>query len=395
MVAEGVREQGEDVLRRVRIGHDPGETDERVNPSLGHAGMVCELSQIPNHPCSISNFGTTRGSAIEGVASSMSDHRKYMSILKLDDSEIRSRRAFFKLTDEDLERLRSLRPFAEKVTAGIVEEFYDHLLGHPETVKFFGDEATIRRVKRTQSEYFLNLFGGRCDAAYVEDRLRVGAAHERIGLAPKWYLGAYRTYLHLILDRLHVELKDEAAVRAAYGSIQRIVFFDVALAIDTYIAANIDALGRHQAAIRELSTPVIRVYDRVLLLPLVGAIDSHRAHQVMESVLLHIVEAQAKCIIIDIAGVPVVDTRVADHLLKTTAAVRLLGAQTVLTGITAQVARTMVQLGVDVSTMHTVSRLSDGIELALGMVGKVITDSAPATPAALAAAMPKPVEAAK
>ena len=307
----------------------------------------------------------------------MSDHRKYMAILKLDESEIQSRRVFFKLSDEDLSRLASLRPFAEKVTDGIVEEFYALLLSHPETLKFFGDEATIRRVKRTQRDYFLQLFDGRCDLAYVEDRLRVGAAHERIGLAPKWYLGAYRQYLHLILDRLYAELKDEASVRAAFQSIQRIVFFDVALAIDTYIAANLDALGRHQAAIRELSTPVIRVYDRVLLLPLVGAIDSHRAHQVMESVLLHIVEAQAKCIIIDIAGVPVVDTRVADHLLKTTAAVRLLGAQTILTGITAQVARTMVQLGVDVSAMHTVSRLSDGIELALGMVGKTIASAGP------------------
>lgn len=307
----------------------------------------------------------------------MSDHRKYMAILKLDEAEIQSRRAFFKLSDEDLARLSSLRPFAEKVTDGIVEEFYALLLNHPETLKFFGDEATIRRVKRTQREYFLQLFNGRCDAAYVEDRLRVGAAHERIGLAPKWYLGAYRQYLHLIHERLFAEMKDENAIREAFASIQRIVFFDVALAIDTYIAANIDALGRHQAAIRELSTPVIRVYERVLLLPLVGAIDSHRAHQVMESVLLHIVEAQAKCIIIDIAGVPVVDTRVADHLLKTTAAVRLLGAQTILTGITAQVARTMVQLGVDVSAMHTVSRLSDGIELALGIVGKAITDAAP------------------
>lgn len=303
----------------------------------------------------------------------MTDHRKYMIILKLDDAEIRSRREFFRLTDDDLARLASLRPFAEKVTDAIVEEFYALLLSHSETLKHFGDEATIRRVKRTQREYFLGLFSGRCDAAYVEDRLRVGAAHERIGLAPKWYLGAYRQYLHLILDALYAEMKDEKEIREAYASIQRIVFFDVALAIDTYIAANLEALGRHQAAIRELSTPVIRVYDRVLLLPLVGAIDSHRAHQVMESVLLHIVDAQAKCIIIDIAGVPVVDTRVADHLLKTTAAVRLLGAQTILTGITAQVARTMVQLGVDVSAMHTVSRLSDGIELALGMVGKAIT----------------------
>jgi rsbT co-antagonist protein RsbR len=305
------------------------------------------------------------------------DHRKYMGILKLDEAELKSRRAFFALTDEDLARLASLRGFAEKCTDSVVEEFYKLLLSHPETQKFFPDDATIRRVKRTQREYFLGLFNGRCDLTYVADRLRVGAAHERIGLSPKWYLGAYRNYLQLILDQLTIELRDPAEVRAAFASIQRIVFFDVALAIDTYIAANLEALGRHQAAIRELSTPVIRVYERVLLLPLVGAIDSHRAQQVMESVLLHIVEAQARCIIIDIAGVPVVDTRVADHLLKTTAAVRLLGAQVVLTGITAQVARTIVQLGVDVSSMHTVSRLSDGIELALGMMGKVIADRSP------------------
>jgi rsbT co-antagonist protein RsbR len=302
------------------------------------------------------------------------DHRKYMTILKLDEVELGSRRAFFTLSDDDLARLASLRPFAEKVMDGIVEDFYALLLSHPDTKKFFPDELAIRRVKRTQKEYFLGLFAGRCDLAYVEDRLRVGAIHERIGLSPKWYLGAYRQYLDLIQDRLFTELGNVTAVRAAFASIKKIVFFDVALAIDTYIAANLEALGRHQAAIRELSTPVIRVYDRVLLLPLVGAIDSHRALQVMESVLLHIVEAQARCIIIDIAGVPVVDTQVADHLLKTTAAVRLLGAQTILTGITAQVARTIVQLGVDVSSMHTVSRLSDGIELALGIVGKTITD---------------------
>jgi rsbT co-antagonist protein RsbR len=304
------------------------------------------------------------------------DHRKCMAILRLDGDEIASRRAFFHLDDAVLQRLSSLRPFAERVTDAIVEDFYRLLLSHPETRTFFPDEATIRRVKRTQREYFLGLFAGRCDLPYVEDRLRVGAAHERIGLAPKWYLGAYRQYLQLILERLLLEPLQPDEVHASFTAIQRIVFFDVALAIDTYIAANLEALGRHQAAIRELSTPVIRVYDRILLLPLIGAVDSHRAHQVMESVLLHIVEAQAKCIIIDIAGVPVVDTRVADHLLKTTAAVRLLGAQTVVTGITAQVARTIVQLGVDVSSMSTVSRLSDGIELALGMVGKAITDKA-------------------
>ncbi|WP_394842341.1 protoglobin domain-containing protein [Pendulispora brunnea] len=302
----------------------------------------------------------------------MDDHRKYMRVLKLDEAELASRRAFFEITDEDLGRLAALRPFAEKYTDAIVEQFYELLLGHPETKKFFPDAATVKRVKRSQRDYFLGLFAGKCDLAYVEDRLRVGKAHEHIGLSTKWYHGAYRKYLQLISHYLFQELNDVGKAREAVDSIQKLVSFDTALATDTYLAAKLDAIERHQAAIRELSTPVIRVHHRILLMPLVGAIDSRRANQVMDSVLLKVVEAQAKCIIIDIAGVPVVDTKVADSLVKTTAAVHLLGAETILTGITAQVARTIVQLGVDISTMHTLSRLAEGIELALSLVGKSI-----------------------
>ena len=296
-----------------------------------------------------------------------------MSILKLDEHELRSRRAFFELADEDLTRLASLRPHAERWTGKVVEEFYALLLGHPETREILRDDAVVRRLRKLQSDYFLGLFAGRCDLDYVEDRLRVGTAHERIGLAPKWYIGAYRRYLQLVHDMLYKDLPADQA-GPAFASVLKIVSFDESLAIDTYIAANLETLGRHQAAIRELSTPVIRVYHQVLLLPLVGAIDSMRAQQIMESVLLRIVEEQAKCLIIDIAGVPVVDTKVADNLIKTTSAVALLGAKTILTGISPQVARTIVQLGLDISTMHTLSKLSDGLELAFSMVGKSVRD---------------------
>jgi rsbT co-antagonist protein RsbR len=309
------------------------------------------------------------------------DHRRYMKVLKLDEAEVQSRRAFFELSDADLARLATLRPFADKYTDAIVEDFYKLLLSHPDTKKFFPDDATIRRVKKAQREYFVGLFSGKCDLAYIEDRLRVGTAHERIGLSPKFYLGAYRKYKQLITAHLFEELKDPAKVREALESIQKVIYFDASLAVDTYIAAKIDTLERHQAAIRELSTPVIRVHDRVLLLPLIGAIDSHRADQIMDTVLLKVSEAQARCIIIDIAGVPIVDTKVADSLVKTAAAVRLLGAEVILTGITAQVARTIVQLGVDISTMYTLSRLSEGIELALRIVGKSIQGSKRAAPA--------------
>jgi rsbT co-antagonist protein RsbR len=294
-----------------------------------------------------------------------------MARLKLDAREIESRRAFFEVTDQDLARLAGLRPFAERHGAAVVEALYELILGHPESRAFFTDEAMVAHVKKMQRDYFMGLFAGRCDQAYVEDRLRVGAAHERIGLAPKWYIGAYSRYLRIVLDQMVADLPTGEA-QAAMQSITKLVAFDMALAIDTYNAAYLDTMARQQAAIRELSTPVIRVYERVLLLPVVGTVDSHRAEQIMEQLLLRVVEEQARVIIVDIAGVPVVDTRVADHLIKTTAAVRLLGAETILTGISAHVARTIIQLGVDITGMHTLTRLADGIELALGIVGREI-----------------------
>ncbi len=302
-------------------------------------------------------------------------HARYMKVLKLDELELASRRAFFRLTDEDLARLAGLRAFAERHTEAIVDAFYELLLNHLETAKFFSDELAVRRVKGLQKHYFMGLFTGRCDLAYVEDRLRVGTAHERIGLAPKWYLGAYRQYLEVVRQRLVADFEPGEA-SAAFESISRLVFFDMSIAIDTYIAANLETIQRAQVAIRELSTPVIRVHSRILLMPLVGTIDSLRANQIMDTLLLRVVEEQAAFIIVDIAGVPVVDTKVADNLIKTTAAVRMLGAQTIVTGISAPVARTLVQLGVDVSTMHTRARLQEGIELALELQGKAIVERA-------------------
>jgi rsbT co-antagonist protein RsbR len=298
----------------------------------------------------------------------------YMEILKLDEGELKRRLAFFELTDEDFNRLTSLKPFAERWTTDITEGLYELIMGQPESREFFPDQATLNRVKKLQNSYFLRLFTGKYDLEYVRDRLRVGMTHERIGMPPKLYLGAYRRYLELIDARLLDHFRGNLAEAAkALSSVRKIIFFDMALAIDTYIAAYLETMTRHQAAIRELSTPVIKVHDRILLLPIVGTVDTQRAHQIMETVLVQVVEQQAKVMILDIAGVPVVDTKVADHILKTTAAVQLLGAQTILTGISASVARTVVQLGVEITRMHTRAKLSEGIELALSIVGKKIT----------------------
>lgn len=301
----------------------------------------------------------------------------YMARLQLDETELVARRRFFEIEEVDLARLASLKGRAEAHIDEVVEAFYALLQGDPHSQAFLEDPDTLRRLRQAQRRYFLTLFDGRCDLAYVEERLRVGVAHERIGLPVKWYLGAYALYLRLAMRHIIAELP-AADAALAFESLEKLVFFDSTLAIETYIAAQNDAVARHQVAIRELSTPVIVVHSGVLLLPLVGTIDSHRAWQIMETVLERVSEDQARVLILDIAGVAVVDTQVAVYLLKATAAVRLLGASTILTGISPQVARTIVELGVDISTMHTRSKLADGIDLALAMVGRrIVADEKP------------------
>jgi rsbT co-antagonist protein RsbR len=296
----------------------------------------------------------------------------YMSKLRLDEAELRSRRAFFEITDQDLAALVALRPAAERSSGRIVEGLYQLFLGHEGSRAFLRDPALVARLKKLQHDYFLGLFTGRLDLAYVEDRLRVGAAHERVGLEPKWYIGAYGRYLRLIRQELEREIPDRERFGLAMDAITKVVHFDMALAMDIYVAAFGETIARQQAAVRELSTPVIRIHDRVLLLPIIGTVDSDRARQIMETLLSRIVEEQARVVMLDIAGVPVVDTSVANYLLETTAAVRLLGAETILTGISPHVARTIVKLGVDVSTMTTTNRLADGLEVALRRVGRTV-----------------------
>lgn len=131
-------------------------------------------------------------------------------------------------------------------------------------------------------------------------------------------------------------------------------------------------ISQQDAHIRELSTPIMPLYHGVLALPLVGAFDAHRAGQVMETLLSGISQQQADVVIIDITGVPMVDTNVANYLLMAARAARLLGAQIILVGISAEIAQTLVQLEADLTGMATRANLQSGIEYALAMQGLAI-----------------------
>lgn len=142
------------------------------------------------------------------------------------------------------------------------------------------------------------------------------------------------------------------------------------LAGEVYAARRAEEVQEEQRRIiRELSTPVIEVWDGVLAMPLVGMVDSARAKQMMEQLLNRIVERQSRIVILDVTGVPSIDSGVADHLIRTTRAARLVGARSILAGISPQVAVTLVRMGISFGDLETVSDLRSALALALEMLG--------------------------
>jgi rsbT co-antagonist protein RsbR len=176
----------------------------------------------------------------------------------------------------------------------------------------------------------------------------------------------------------------QAAIRGAHGENPQLVS-DATWAVtelidqlgiftlDAFQKTREDVIIRQQREIAELSTPVVKLWDRVLALPLIGTLDSERTQVVMENLLQSIVDEEAEIAIIDITGVPTVDTLVAQHLLKTVAAARLMGADCIVSGIRPQIAQTMVHLGVELNVVSKAS-LADAFAVALARTGKMVVN---------------------
>jgi rsbT co-antagonist protein RsbR len=140
--------------------------------------------------------------------------------------------------------------------------------------------------------------------------------------------------------------------------------------MDSYIHGRDQLIARQQEEMLELSTPVVTLWDGIVALPLIGTLDSARTQVVMESLLQAIVQTNSRFAIIDITGVPTVDTLVAQHLLKTITAARLMGAECILSGIRPQIAQTIVHLGINLEDVITKARLADAFALALERSGR-------------------------
>lgn len=290
--------------------------------------------------------------------------------MEINERDVARRKEFLEFREEDAAILRKLNEIAQKYADPVIEDLYRHFLSFEETRAFFRDPHVLERVKRLQKEYFLRLTQGDYDADYVANRLRIGTVHERINLAPKWYLGAYNFYLRAVGKRLQEAFakKPEEAF-SAFLSLMKLVFLDIGLAMDTYIFARDSTMRKQQEAIRELSTPVLQIRERLLLLPIIGVIDSQRARLITGGLLESIRANRAKVVVMDVTGVATIDSRVANHLLQTVTAARLMGATVIVSGLSPEVAQALVALGIDLAKLNTVGDLQGGIEQAERMLG--------------------------
>ena len=273
------------------------------------------------------------------------------------------RKNYLRFGAEDEATLRALDSFLSSHVDGIVEEFYAHTLAVPLFREILSDQATIDRAKAAQHRYFLELTQGDYGPAYVEGRRQIGSTHYRAGLRLEHDIAAYCYHLVSILEKLaEAPRQSVSKLTESFSSLLKVMFLDMTLAVEAYVRPVEELVAQQREAILELSTPVISLWEGIIMAPLIGAMDTNRAKQVMERLLEAIVETQARVAIIDVTGLPVVDTQVAAHLIDMERAARMLGSTVVITGISPSIAQTLTRLQIDLSQVITKGTLRTGLE---------------------------------
>jgi rsbT co-antagonist protein RsbR len=252
----------------------------------------------------------------------------------------------------------------------------------------FRDELITKKELRKQSEQIVDMLarsiresdGSEFDnAAYDEMRVflnEISRARAVKGYTPfenaTYILSLRNTLIPLLAEEL---VGDPEALVREMNYFTRLLDKVGLVMVENYIRSREEIIRQQREDMVELSTPVIKVWDKILTLPIIGTLDSRRAQLMTEGLLQKIVETGSVIAILDITGVKTMDTLVANHLIKTVTAARLMGARCILTGVSPAIAQTMVQLGIDLSQITTRAQMADGIELALEMIGRKVVSA--------------------
>ena len=242
---------------------------------------------------------------------------------------------------EDLMSNEDLRSQSEELLTAFIDSLRDENIDNPRNTDF---EAVID----------------------ILNAISIGRA--KTGFTPR-ETGIYVFSLKdALVNILQQEIKDPQELYVQSQKVGRIIDSFGVTTFESFIKGREEIILRQTDEISEISTPVIRVWDGILALPIIGTLDSARTQIVMESLLQEIVESSSSIAILDISGVPAVDSLVAQHLIKTVAATRLMGAECIISGVRPEIAQTVVHLGIDLTDVITKSTLASALKTAFQMM---------------------------
>lgn len=238
---------------------------------------------------------------------------------------------------------------------------------------------------RTQSEELLTVLTSNLSDANIEDGksmdfeqvndilASISISRAKQGFSPRETGNYIFSLKNALLDVLQQEIKDPQELYMQSMKVGKLIDSFSIDTFETFIRSREEVILRQTDEITEISTPVIQVWEGILALPIIGTLDSARTQVVMENLLQKIVESGSSIAILDISGVPAVDSLVAQHLIKTVSATRLMGAECIISGIRPEIAQTVVHLGIDLSNVLTKSTLASALKTAFTILELQVT----------------------
>lgn len=273
----------------------------------------------------------------------------------------------FQITSNEVKIVQEFQPEAELNLKEFIDYFYKWLPHVPEYKDLFSRAGLVAKVKELQVNYWKQFFLCRIDLDYLESRYKVGSVHARINLPISSYVAGVNTSSDWWFRKIN-QIKGEKAT-TIIAAMNKFFLFDMAIITAAYSQATNDLIEQQSRALMEMSTPTIELWDDVLVLPILGVLDSKRAEDMTDIMLNKILNTGARYIIIDIQGVPTVDSSVANHLIKITKATKLMGCECILSGISPDIAQTLVQLGIELETIETTANLKSAFKTTLFKAG--------------------------
>lgn len=288
-------------------------------------------------------------------------------------ADLERRLRFGQVGASEISAIEKVRPAVLDHLDEHVQAFFDHLARFEEAQGLLRRPEMMDEARRLERQHLAAMVGGRYSHDYSEERFRLGQLYNRAQLDVALFLGAFHSQMASIGRRIAEAFPgDVDAAFEHFIAFKKVGFFDLGIVIDAMMADREQTIMRQQEAIRELSTPALQVRERLLILPIIGLLDSYRAKQLTDGLLQAIRSHRAKVVVMDLTGVATVDSKVANHLIQTVAAARLMGATVIVTGLSAEVAQSLVTLGVDLSRLNTMGDLQGGIEEAERILGPAV-----------------------